>query len=390
MDDIHSKVQVLGTWRAACASRVWALRWSETEETAIDNIRQVFEGRVGVDLMLKYLGIQVDGDPILKHPIDHDAFVGTLLESYSPPDPLADAIEEGYGEEALFIFLLAGAFTCAYIFAKAFGEFGLTEVSRNRRAVIKKERAKAFEFLADTGRFIKQEGDRIARLFDSEIASRAAGLGNLLKTVKLSPSYFSKIQSVAETIVNLLVPGYATLHRRLERAWNLRLQLVRCPPGVKNWHSYEEICFRVLRFVFVPPFRQVMSQVRNADGHQVRDAALPNNQYEGFWSAIRDEFQSQHIMCEFKNGGSRIGKDSLNQLRIYLRKPTIGRFGLLFIRKPLNKSLKIAQREAYEQDRTLILVLDDQKVVDLIYSRCFLGSAEDFLAREKILFELDY
>ena len=133
-----------------------------------------------------------------------------------------------------------------------------------------------------------------------------------------------------------------------------------------------------------------MSQVRNADGHQVRDAALPNNQYEGFWAAIRDEFQSQHIMCEFKNGGSRIGKNSLNQLRIYLRKPTIGRFGLLFIRKPSNKSLKKAQREAFEQDRTLILILDDKKVVDLIYSRCFLGSAQDFLAREKILFELDY
>ena len=62
----------------------------------------------------------------------------------------------------------------------------------------------------------------------------------------------------------------------------------------------------------------------------------------------------------------------------------------MFVRMPTNKSLKQAQRDAYEQDETLILILDDKKVVDLLYSRCFLGGAEDFLPREKILFELDY
>ena len=117
--------------------------------------------------------------------------------------------------------------------AKAFGEFGMAEVSRDRRAVIKKQRANAFEFLIDTGQFVRREGDRIARLFGSEIASLAAILGEHLKTLKLSPGQFSTIQGVLEPIVNLLVPGYATLHGRLERAWNLRLQLLRCPPGTR-------------------------------------------------------------------------------------------------------------------------------------------------------------
>ena len=115
MDDIHSKVRILGALRSACAAQVWALRWSQSEEIAFDNIRQIFEGRVGVDLILKYLGIEVHGDPIVKHPIEDDALVGTLLESCSPPDPLSDAIEEAYGGEALFIFLLAQGFACAYV-----------------------------------------------------------------------------------------------------------------------------------------------------------------------------------------------------------------------------------------------------------------------------------
>jgi hypothetical protein len=390
MDDIYLKVRVLGAYRAACAHQVWALPWSQSEETALENIRNVFEGRVGVSLMLKYLGIEMNGDPIVKHPVDDYALVGTLLESWLPPDPLGKFIEDAYGREAHFIFGIAQGFTSAYILARTFGQFGLNEVSKGRYALIKKQRDDAFEFLTAFGQLVRHEGERIVRLFGPEIASLAAILGEHLKTFKLGPRHFSRIEKLANPIVSLLVPTYAMMHERLARAWDLRLQLLRCPPGKENWRSYEDICFRILRFVFVPPFRQVISQARSADGHQVRDAVLPNNHYEGFWATIRNEFRSRHIVCEFKNGGARVGKNSLNQLRIYLCKPTIGRFGLLFIRKPSNQSLKKAQREAYEQHKTLILILDDERVVDLIYSRCFLGSADDFLAREKILFEMNY
>ncbi len=94
MDDIYSKVRVLGTLRAGCAHRVWALLWSQTEKDAFENIRSVFEGRMGVDLMGTYLGIDLPADPIVKHPIEVDALVGSLLDSCSPPDPLADAMKK--------------------------------------------------------------------------------------------------------------------------------------------------------------------------------------------------------------------------------------------------------------------------------------------------------
>jgi len=95
-------------------------------------------------------------------------------------------------------------------------------------------------------------------------------------------------------------------------------------------------------------------------------------------------------VCEFKNGSSDIGKHSLNQLRIYLSKPTIGRFGLLFIRNKATNSLIQAQKDAYEQNRILVLIIDDEKLKRMLIARAYLGFAEDILEDEKVNFEVTY
>ena len=152
MDDIYLKVRLMGALRAAGAHHVWALPWAQSEQDAIENIRNVFEERVGVDLMLKYLGLEVHGDPIVKHPIDDYALAGTVIESCLPPDPLGDIIKDAYGDDVAFVFRLAQCFTCSHILANTFGQFGLREVSKKPAPpVIKKQRADAFEFLTAMG-----------------------------------------------------------------------------------------------------------------------------------------------------------------------------------------------------------------------------------------------
>jgi hypothetical protein len=82
-------------------------------------------------------------------------------------------------------------------------------------------------------------------------------------------------------------------------------------------------------------------------------------------------------------------ENSLNRLRIYLSKPTVGKFGLLFVRTPPAKPLLQAQRDAYEQSRILILILD-KKLMSLLNVRAYLGEADDFLNNEKVNFEIYY
>jgi hypothetical protein len=133
-----------------------------------------------------------------------------------------------------------------------------------------------------------------------------------------------------------------------------------------------------------------MAQVTSKNNFERRDAILPNNQFQGFWRHIWDEFQCHHVVREFKNGVHEQSKEAINQLRIYLSKPTIGRFGLLFVRHSPAKSLLQAQKDAYEQERILILIIDDLLLCRLLQARAFLGSAEDVLENEKIKFEIDY
>jgi hypothetical protein len=131
-------------------------------------------------------------------------------------------------------------------------------------------------------------------------------------------------------------------------------------------------------------------QSRGGGGHERRDAILPNRRSTPFGKLVWDEFESRHIVFELKNSEKTSSKDSLNQLRIYLSKPTIGRFGILVTRTPPGQSLLQAQRNAFEQSRILILIIDDEKLIDMMIAHVYLGSPDEVLEREKLVFEINY
>jgi hypothetical protein len=389
MNDILLKVRIFGAFRASTTHQLWTMCRAMDVESGLPSARMVLEGRMGIDLLLKSLGLEVEGDPLAKHPLDLDAPVEIMLANCLPGDRLVDLIADAFGNEASVACLWAQQFVTAYILADMFGFLKLAGTPAHRKSVIKEQRELAGTFLKVVGERIEHDRSSIITAFGAEVHSLAKALAVQLQRGLGSPRWFSGVRELCEPLVNCLVPGYTTIEERLNRAMDLRMQLVKCPPGRENWRNYEDICVKILRFAFVPPFRTVIAQVRNLDGYERRDAVLPNNQYDGFWAALRDEFQSRHIVCEFKNR-SRLGKDALNQLRIYLEKPSVGRFGLLFARQTTGKSLKRAQRDAYEQAKILILILNDEMLVDLLFCRSFLGNAEEVLEREKISFEVNY
>lgn len=167
-------------------------------------------------------------------------------------------------------------------------------------------------------------------------------------------------------------------------------ELSKCPSGRSSWAQYEDICIKALRFLFSPPFKSILIQKRTADNHERRDAILTNNQYQGFWHLIREEFGSRHVVCEFKNKQEGLSKNDLNQLRIYLLRPSIGKFGLLFVRHGLSASLIQAQRNAYEQSQMMILVITDRMLISMMKLRTFTGAAEHLLETAKARFEVEY
>jgi hypothetical protein len=123
--------------------------------------------------------------------------------------------------------------------------------------------------------------------------------------------------------------------------------------------------------------------------HERRDAILTNNQFSGFWQILRHDLDCRHIVCEFKNV-RRLSKTDVNQIRTYLRKPTIGRFGLMFHRSPAGESARLAQHIAYADDCSLILLIDDVSLVRLLITRAFTGSVDAALERLKVEFDTRY
>jgi len=165
----------------------------------------------------------------------------------------------------------------------------------------------------------------------------------------------------------------------------------KCPPGRKYFYVYEEICVDTLNFLFVPPLPNVLIQARTANGSEIRDAILVNYGASGFWGDIRREFGSNNIPCEFKNYREQIGAKEVQQMRLRLDRPSIGRFGLLFSRLPAAKPALREQRDAYAATpRKLILLLHDAAVIDMIKAKDADNLPETILQKLKTEFEVSF
>jgi len=175
-----------------------------------------------------------------------------------------------------------------------------------------------------------------------------------------------------------------------KRGRDLVNRLEACVPGKKNWREYETLVAEVFEFLFVPPLHSVLTQSRRSDDHEIRDLVLTNNADGFFWDQLRFEFEAKHIIVEIKNYREVIDKDELDQLRIYLRRKSIGRFGLLVSRLPPSESALISRRAAYSEDSALILCLSDVDLKEMIEMRERGLDPTKVLQRMKEQFELEY
>ncbi len=167
-------------------------------------------------------------------------------------------------------------------------------------------------------------------------------------------------------------------------------RLKACKPGRKSFRIYEQICVDILKYLFVPPLLDILTQSRTLDGHEIRDAILINSDVSGFWTHVQREFDSNNIPCEFKNYNKPITAIEVHQLRIRLEKTSLGRFGLLLSRYPPGKSACIEQRNAYHATpKKLIIFLDDNLIIEMIKAKEKGTKPETVLQRIKTQFELE-
>src|SRR5947209_5601020 len=78
-------------------------------------------------------------------------------------------------------------------------------------------------------------------------------------------------------------------------------QLIKCKPGQRDCHRYEDICIAILTEVFVPPLKKPKIQPRTLSGLERRDVLFPLRGANQGWEDIRQDFAANFLLCEFKN-----------------------------------------------------------------------------------------
>ncbi len=150
-------------------------------------------------------------------------------------------------------------------------------------------------------------------------------------------------------------------------------RLKNCPEGKAGWKEYENICIDILNYLFVPPLKEPKIQSRTESGVDIRDAIYPNRGKHENWGFIRNDYDAKYIVFEFKNystseNGANIDKHVVNQVRYYL-KPTIGRMGFLCSSKKPNNSAYEARKQAFNDDKKLILFLNNEHLIDMLMKK---------------------
>jgi hypothetical protein len=152
------------------------------------------------------------------------------------------------------------------------------------------------------------------------------------------------------------------------RSAELIQRLTECPMGQEHWHDYEVICVEILKEAFVPPLKRLRVQARTWQELERRDALLPLRGAREGWLELREEFEANFLLCEFKNHSSAFSKGEVNQTRTYL-KSTIGRLGIIFSRMGADTSAKRMRNSVYAEDRKVILFFEDRHLTELLELR---------------------
>jgi CheY-like chemotaxis protein len=197
-------------------------------------------------------------------------------------------------------------------------------------------------------------------------------------------SLFYKTEVLPEEL-GTVVEGIVT-----DRGAALLRRLAACKPGRSDAKVFEALCVEILQYLFVPPLARIVAQSARSDGHDIRDAVLPNHAAGFFWESIRREFDAKHVVVEFKNYVKAVGKGEVIQLRQYLGRKSLGRFGLLMSRCPPSKSALTARAGAYGEQDILILFAEDHSIRNLIDARSHGKDPAVILQEMKEAFEIVY
>jgi hypothetical protein len=159
--------------------------------------------------------------------------------------------------------------------------------------------------------------------------------------------------------------------------------------GKEAWTKYEDLCARILKYLFPNDLHGWHKQKRTDDGLSRFDFVCRVRPTTEFWRFLIDHLNSRYVLFEFKNYSGKIKQGQILTTEKYLLERGLRRVALILTRAGAEQdALKMAQSAMREHGK-LMLIIGDDKVCEMLHmkdrgedpSDCLFDLADDFLLR---------
>lgn len=170
---------------------------------------------------------------------------------------------------------------------------------------------------------------------------------------------------------------------------DLCLELREFKPGRENWKKFEDLCERILRYLFANELQGWHKQKRTEDGFSRYDFVCRIQHDGGFWAFLQDHLRSRYVVFEFKNYRAKIKQGQILTTEKYLLERGLRTVAIIISRKGADPGAQAIVQGAMREAGKLMLVLDDEQICEMLHlkeggsdpaDRLF-ELADDFLLR---------
>lgn len=149
--------------------------------------------------------------------------------------------------------------------------------------------------------------------------------------------------------------------------------------GGSTWSKYEDICERILKYLF-PNDLQGWHKQKSTDGGANRYDFVcrvrPNTEY---WRFIVDHLNSRYVVFEFKNYSEKIKQGQVLTTEKYLLERGLRKVAIMFTRLGADRNATSMMQGAMREHGKLILALDDEIVCKMLHMKEQGEDPTDFL-----------
>ena len=139
--------------------------------------------------------------------------------------------------------------------------------------------------------------------------------------------------------------------------------------GKASWPQYEKTCEKILEYLFPNDLHGWHSQKRTDDGLNRYDYVCRVRPTTEFWKFVIDHLNSRYVLFEFKNYSGKIKQGQILTTEKYLLERGLRRMAIIMTRVGVEPHAVAMTQGAMREHGKLMLVVDDEKVCDMLHMK---------------------